>query len=124
MTDNLYVRLAYEDESAAVDWLSRAFGFREHSRKTNPDGSLLVWLELSGGIIMVSRTGYGLMSPRQLGGVSQKVNVYLDDVDRHCERATNEGAVIERALETMPYGDRRYEAIDPEGHRWHFAERM
>jgi hypothetical protein len=27
-------------------------------------------------------------------------------------------------LEDMFWGDRRYEALDPEGHRWHFAERL
>jgi hypothetical protein len=27
-------------------------------------------------------------------------------------------------LEEMFWGDRRYEALDLEGHRWHFAERM
>ena len=27
-------------------------------------------------------------------------------------------------LEDMFWGDRRYEALDLEGHRWHFAERL
>jgi uncharacterized glyoxalase superfamily protein PhnB len=122
--DNVYVRLAYEDESAAVHWLTRVFGFKERARKTNPDGSMLVWLTINDGVVMVSRTGYGLKSPRQLGAVSQKVNVYVDDVDRHHEHATGAGAVIKRPLETTPYGDRRYEVIDPEGHWWHFAQRV
>ena len=121
---NLYVRLAYEDEAAAVAWLCRAFGFRERERKENPGGSLLVWLELSGGVVMVSRTGYGLSSPRELGGVSHKVNVYVDDVDAHHAAAVAAGAVIERELETVPYGERRYEAFDLEGHRWHFTQRI
>ena len=32
--------LAYEDGFAALDWLTRAFGFRERTRMTAPDGSL------------------------------------------------------------------------------------
>jgi uncharacterized glyoxalase superfamily protein PhnB len=121
---DLYPRLAYEDERAAVEWLTRVFGFKESTRKENPDGSLLVWLELTSGMVMVSRATFGLKSPRQLGGTSYKINAYVDDVDRHCAHATAEGAVIERPLENMPWGDRRYEAFDLEGHWWHFAQRL
>jgi uncharacterized glyoxalase superfamily protein PhnB len=122
--DRLYVRLAYEDEDAAAAWLVRVLGFREVERKTNPDGSALIWLELSGGTVLVSRAAFGLQSPRQLGGVSHKMNVYVDDVDRHYDHTRSAGAVMERPLDTMPYGDRRYEVIDPEGHWWHIAQRL
>ena len=33
-----------------------------------------------------------------------------------------EGADITMTLEDAVYGERRYEATDLEGHRWHFAE--
>jgi len=42
----------------------------------------------------------------------------------HCRRAESEGARIVTPLEDMFWGDRRYEALDLEGHRWHFAERV
>jgi len=116
---DLYPRLAYEDEEAAVTWLSRVFGFKEATRKDS-----LIWLEFGGNVVMVSSAAYGLKSPRELGGTSYKVNVYVDDVDRHYEHTKAEGAVIERPLETMPWGDRRYEAFDLEGHWWHFAQRL
>ena len=119
MSETLYVRLAYEDEEAAAAWLIRVFGFREYARK----GSL-IWLELSDGLVMLCRVGFGLLSPRQLGGVSHKINVYVDDVDAHYARATREGAVLQRPLETTEYGERRYEAFDPEGHWWHFTQRV
>ena len=83
-----------------------------------------LWLELGGNVVMVSRAAFGLKSPRQLGGTGTKVNVYVDDVDRHYEHAKAEGATIERHLESMPWGDRRYEAFDLEGHWWHFAQRL
>jgi uncharacterized glyoxalase superfamily protein PhnB len=122
--DKLYVRLVYDDEQTAADWLVRAFGFTEVERKDNPGGSSIIWLELSGGTVMISRVGFGLQSPKDLGGVSHKMNVYVDDVDAHYARATAEGAVVERPLETVPYGERRYEAFDPGGHRWHFTQRL
>jgi uncharacterized glyoxalase superfamily protein PhnB len=116
---DLYPRLAYEDEEAAVEWLTRVFGFKDATRKDN-----LIWLELGGNVVMISSASFGLKSPRQLGGTGTKVNVYVDDVDSHYERAKREGATIERPLETMPWGDRRYEAFDLEGHWWHFAQRL
>jgi uncharacterized glyoxalase superfamily protein PhnB len=121
-TDVIYARLAYEDEIAAIDWLTKAFGFRERDRKANPEGSVLAWLELEGGTVMVCRVGYGLQSPKKLGGVSHKMICYVEDVDAHYERAKAAGAVIDRELDDTPWGDRRYEAIDPEGHPWHFAQ--
>jgi len=121
---DLYVRLAYEDEDAAAAWLVRVFGFREYERKTNPGGNALIWLEHDAGVVMLCRVGLGLQSPRQLGGVSHKINVYVGDVDAHYARATGEGAVPQRPLETTEYGERRYEVIDPEGHWWHFTQRI
>ncbi|NUU24446.1 MAG: glyoxalase/bleomycin resistance/extradiol dioxygenase family protein, partial [Streptomycetaceae bacterium] len=32
--------LAYEDVGAALDWLGKAFGFRETARIAMPDGSI------------------------------------------------------------------------------------
>ena len=46
------------------------------------------------------------------------------DIDAHYARAVAEGARIVMELEDMFCGDRRYEATDLEGHRWHFGERL
>ena len=51
------------------------------------------------------------------------VMVYVDDVDAHHRRAVAEGARVLNEPEDMFWGDRRYEALDLEGHRWHFAQR-
>jgi uncharacterized glyoxalase superfamily protein PhnB len=123
-TSTLYPRLAYADEAAAIAWLTEAFGFTERDRKTNPDGSMLSWLELDGGALMVCRAGFGLHSPDELGGVTHKTICYVRDVDAHYARAQAAGATIDRDLDDTPWGDRRYEAIDPQGQRWHFAQRM
>jgi uncharacterized glyoxalase superfamily protein PhnB len=32
--------ISYEDGIAALDWLAKAFGFRERTRITQPDGTL------------------------------------------------------------------------------------
>jgi uncharacterized glyoxalase superfamily protein PhnB len=50
------------------------------------------------------------------------MNVLVDDVDAHHERAVREGARIVMDVNDAFYGYRRYEALDIEGHRWHFYE--
>ena len=52
------------------------------------------------------------------------VMVYVHDLAAHHRQAVDEGAIIESEPEDMFWGDRRYEAFDPEGHRWHFAQRL
>ena len=50
--------------------------------------------------------------------------MYVDDVDANCARARASGATIHQEPTDTPYGDRRYEAEDPEGQRWSFAQRV
>lgn len=128
VTPSIYPRLAYRDEAAALEFLVRAFVFseRREARMEHPDGTL-AWLEVGDGVVMIGRSGverHGLLSPTELGGTTAMVNVYVQDVDAHYQRAKAEGAEIVLDLEDMFWGDRRYEALDPEGHRWHFAERL
>jgi PhnB protein len=125
---SVYPRLAYRDELAALDFLTRAFGLveRRESRMEDPAGTL-AWLEIGDGVIMIGRAGeerHGLLSPLDAGGPTGMVNVYVRDIDAHYRRARSEGARIVMPLEDMFWGDRRYEALDLEGHRWHFAERV
>jgi len=125
---SLYPRLAYRDEVAALDFLTRAFGLVEQreARMEHPDG-MLAWLEIADGVVMIGRAGsehHGLLSPLDAGAPTAMVNVYVHDIDAHYHRAESAGAQIVMPLEDMFWGDRRYEALDLEGHRWHFAERL
>jgi uncharacterized glyoxalase superfamily protein PhnB len=126
-TPSIYPRLAYRDEHAALEFLVRAFGLieRREARMEHPDG-MLAWLELGSGVVMIGRSGperHGLTSPADAGAITAMVNVYVGDVDAHHRRAAAEGARIESEPQDMLWGDRRYEALDLEGHRWHFAQR-
>lgn len=125
---SIYPRLAYRDEVAALEFLTRAFGLveRREARMELPDG-MLAWLEIGDGVVMIGRAGedhHGLYSPLEAGVATAMVNVYVADVDAHYRRAKAEGAHIVMELEDMFWGDRRYEALDLEGHRWHFAQRL
>ena len=126
----MYPRLAYTDEVAALEYLTRVFQFterREARMGGTDDEGTLAWLEFGDGVVMIGRAGpehHELTSPADLGGTSCMVNVYVADLDAHHARAVAEGARIVMEPEDMFWGDRRYEALDLEGHRWHFGERL
>jgi uncharacterized glyoxalase superfamily protein PhnB len=63
-------------------------------------------------------------NPKRLGGVTQNNYVYVDDVDKHYERARRAGAEILTEPKDQFYGDRNYGAVDPEGHQWYFAQHV
>jgi uncharacterized glyoxalase superfamily protein PhnB len=129
----------YQDASAAIDWLCRAFGF-EVQLKIEGEGGRIEHSELvfGGGLIMVGSEGDKpgrpntdhQKSPRSLGGANtQCMMVYVDDVEAHCARARAAGARIVSEPKTSDYGeeywtDRSYECEDVEGHHWWFCQRL
>lgn len=117
--------LNYEDTGAMIDWLGRAFGLVERHRQAGPDGKVThAEMALEDGVVMMGSPGGDFRNPRRLGRVTQSLYVYVDDVDAHFARARDAGAEILEEPADQPYGDRRYGAADPEGHRWYFASRM
>src|SRR5262245_25956913 len=126
--------LYYEDPSAAIDWLCRAFGFEVQLKVLGDGGSVEhSELVLGGGLVMVGggkdRFPYR-RTPSQIdGGNTQNLMVYVDDVEAHCERARGAGAKIVSGPETQDYGedywaDRGYECEDIGGHHWWFYQRL
>jgi len=116
--------LAYEDVPAAVEWLSRAFGFRERAAaRLTGDGFVLTWMELGEGLISLSTAGgHEVHSPKSVGKATQSLKVYVDDVDRHFEQAKAAGATIISAPADGFWGGRIYRATDLEGHHWEFSQ--
>jgi PhnB protein len=129
--------IAYEDGIAAIEWLEKAFGFRERSdaRQLWPDGKLShAEMEAGEGLIMLATPTPDYRGPkrhRQTCEVARKwsevpwvidgVLVRVDDIDAHFDRAKRAGAMILSEPEGQP-SERRYRAEDLEGHRWFFSE--
>jgi uncharacterized glyoxalase superfamily protein PhnB len=118
--------LYYEDAAAAMDWLVIAFGFEERMRIEDDQGHVRHGeLQLGDGLVMVGEPGAGYENPNKRGGrATAGVNVYVDDVDAHFERAKAAGAKINEEPADQDFGDRRYIAEDLEGHDWFFAQRL
>jgi uncharacterized glyoxalase superfamily protein PhnB len=124
--------LFYDDAAAAIDWLCRAFGFEVRLKVETGDGGIAhSELVFGDGMIMVGATARAdfRKSPSKAGGNTQAVMVFVDDVEKHCERARAAGAKILMEPATHDYGeewwsDRTYEAEDCEGHHWWFCQRL
>ena len=127
-TPDLYPRLAYRDELGAVEFLTRVLGFVENREARMSFGdNHLCWLRIGSGVVMVGHANtdvHLIHSPLDAGVTTVMLNVYVDDVDAHHATAVAQGAEITMALNDAFYGERRYEVTDPEGHRWHIAERF
>jgi len=128
--------IAYEDGLAALDWLAKAFGFRERARQIGVDGELAHGeMEAGDGVIMLATPTPDYESPRHHRETCQQarkwsavpwiidgVLVHVDDLDAHFVRAKAAGATILSEIQEDAPG-RRYRAEDLEGHRWFFMER-
>jgi uncharacterized glyoxalase superfamily protein PhnB len=114
--------LLYDDADAAVDFLTRAFGFREVSRTTGSAGGVHAELDVGrgGARVFLGSPGGDFRGPAKVGRTSL-VYVLVDDVDAHYERAKAGGAVIVEEPKDLPFGHRRYTCDDPQGHEWCFA---
>ena len=115
--------LLYENAAEAVSWLCRAFGFRERTANRDATGRVThAELELGeDGLLLLGQPAPPYKNPKHLGGKTQSLYVYVDDVDAHCAHARSNGATIIEEPTDAAYGDRRYGALDPEGHAWYFA---
>jgi uncharacterized glyoxalase superfamily protein PhnB len=115
----------YADAPAAIDWLEKAFGFQRQVVYPGPDGTVAhAQLMFNGGMIMLGsykEDVFPYKTPRQAGGVTQAVYVYVPEIDAHFARAKAAGAEIVVPLKDTDYGSREYSARDLEGHIWHFG---
>jgi uncharacterized glyoxalase superfamily protein PhnB len=115
--------LLYEDGAAAIEFLTKAFGFREESRLTGGAGGMHAELEVTpdGGWIHLGQPAEQFRNPAVVGRTCL-VYVIVDDVDGHHARAKAAGANIVEAPSDQDYGYRRYGCVDPQGHEWYFAQ--
>jgi PhnB protein len=125
---DIYPRLAYNDERAALEYLERVFSLPEiREARTDFGDHMLAWLRAGSGVVMIGRANeevHQISSPQTIGHTTVQMMVYVNGIDSHYAHAVGEGADITMPLQDAFYGERRYEATDLEGHRWHFAERF
>jgi uncharacterized glyoxalase superfamily protein PhnB len=109
----------YQDLPAAIDWLTRTFGFTEHYRYGDPISGAQMYL--GNAWIMVNQTKAGYSTPVQLGYGTQMLTIFVENVEAHFERTIAAGARIFEELHETVYGEFQYGVEDLDGHRWLFS---
>lgn len=127
-TPRIAPHLFYDDLAAAIDWLVEAFGFVVRVRMTDDNGVVVHGeLEVEDSLVLLGLAveNEAWESPKSLNGhITQRLYIYVDNVDSHFERSRKAGATILYEPATHFYGDRVYECVDLEGHRWKFAQHV
>ncbi|MEY2756338.1 MAG: hypothetical protein RIR33_116 [Pseudomonadota bacterium] len=119
--------LFYRDPRAALAFLHKAFGFELELLIEDEHGGLQhSQLRFGGGLIMVgTEWDEKRRSPASVEGRNtQTIHVHLAEqsADAHCTAAKAAGAEILVEPANQFYGERTYQARDPEGHIWSFAQ--
>lgn len=124
--------LRYKDAPAAIDFLCRAFGFKEHAvyrDEADPKIVQHAQLTLNDNMIMLGSDRpnettylYRWKTVEQAGCITMCIYAVVDDPDAHAAQAKAQGARILRGPFDNPgYPGRSYDVVDSEGNVWNFG---
>ena len=121
---SLSAGLDVEDASAAIDFYKQAFGAKERMRMDAPGGKIAhAELEIGDSLIMLSDPfpQSSTKPPKELGGTSVSVFLYVEDIDGVYKQAVDAGGTSVMEPDDMFWGDRFGSVQDPFGHSWTIA---
>jgi PhnB protein len=116
--------LAVDDAERAIEYYTKAFGAKEVVRMSAPGGKIgHAELEIGDSRIMLSDPfpQASTRPPKDLGGTSASVFMYVEDVDALVKQATDAGATVTMEVADQFWGDRFGTITDPFGHVWSIA---
>jgi PhnB protein len=116
--------LAVDDAAQAIEYYKKAFGAKERMRMETPDGKIgHAELEIGDSMVMLSDPFPQATTrpPKELGGTSGSVFMYVEDVDAVVKQAVDTGATITMEVADQFWGDRFGSIQDPFGHSWSIA---
>jgi len=116
--------LAVAGGAAAIEFYKRAFGARELTRQSTPEGRVIhARIKIGDSIVMLSDVfeGSDRTAPSTIGTSTVTLHIYTRDVDAMWNRAIDAGAKVTRALEDQYWGERYGHLVDPFGHHWSLA---
>ena len=116
--------LAVKDAAEAIEYYKQAFGAKERVRMDAPDGKIgHAELEIGDSLIMLSDPfpQSSTTPPKELGGTSASVFMYVENVDAVVKKAVDAGATITTEITDQFWGDRFGSITDPFGHSWSIA---
>lgn len=109
------ISLNVPDPATSARFLIDHFGFTE---KMSADGFVNLTRPDAGFDVIYLRTGLGSFKPDRIAGSADQgllVVFVVDDIDAEYARVRGEGVPIVTPIETEPWGERYFQALDPNG---------
>jgi PhnB protein len=120
ITPYLFVRGA----DRAIDFYKNVFGAIARMRMPGPDGRIgHAELQIGNSVFMLAdeHPEAQVRSPETVGGSSNSLHLYLENVDSVFDKAIKAGAKVLRPVADQFYGDRTGSILDPFGQQWSIA---
>jgi PhnB protein len=118
--------LAVDNAAQAIEFYKRAFGAKERGRMPGPGDTIAhAELEIGDSVLMLADPfpQSTVKPPKQLGGTTVGIFLYVEDVDEVVQQAIDAGAKVTTPVEDQFWGDRFGKVADPFGHEWQIATR-
>jgi PhnB protein len=116
--------LAVDDAAEALEYYKKAFGAKERGRMEAPDGKIgHAEIQIGDSLVMLSDPfpQATTRTPKELGGTTASVFLYVEDVDAFVQKAIDAGATVTMEVADQFWGDRFGTITDPFGHSWSVA---
>jgi PhnB protein len=116
--------LVVDGAADAIAFYVTAFGAKERGRMDAPGGLVgHAELEIGDSVVMIADAfpQSATRPPRELGGSSASVFLYVEDVDAVVRQAVDAGATVTMEVADQFWGDRFGTVRDPFGHVWSLA---
>jgi PhnB protein len=116
--------LAVDNATEAIEFYKHAFGAKERMRMPGPEGTIgHAEIEIGDSLVMLSDPfpQSSVRPPKELGGTSASVFMYVEDVDAVVRQAVDAGATVTMEVADQFWGDRFGSVSDPFGHTWSIA---
>lgn len=116
--------IAVENAAEAIEFYKRAFGAKERLRMMTPMGTIgHAELEIGDSVLMLAdpQPQSSVRPPKQLGGTSVGIFMYVEDVDEVARQVIDAGGSVIMPIEDQFWGDRFGAVADPYGHEWLIA---
>jgi PhnB protein len=116
--------LAVDDAAKAIDWYKQALGATELFRMDGPGGTIgHAELKIGDSVVLLADPfpQASTRPPKELGGTTASLMLYVEDVDAIVNRAADAGATVTMEVADQFWGDRFGSFTDPFGHSWSIA---
>ena len=116
--------LAVDNAAGAIEFYKRAFGAKERVRMYTPMGTVgHAELEIGDSVLMLHdpMPQSTVKPPKELGGTSVGIFLYVEDVDEVVQQVVDAGGSVTMPVEDQFWGDRFGVVADPFGHQWQLA---